>query len=105
MGQITDARIKEFQERAGLSRPTDKDAEVLRRMKQDAFQQIECIVLELSGIRDGDGQWHGNCPIHALVQQLSDLDNTLSQFDYARWENIDPGVNERKLTSASRQHK
>ena len=73
MGSITDAEIEllrepaqiryrrecaEFEawrERAGIRLPTDRVAENLKEMSQEAFHLIKIIELELSGIRDGDG--------------------------------------------------
>lgn len=81
MGQQTDRIIREFRERAGLEVPGHERRQLLEKMKRDAVNLIECIVLEESGIRDGDGQWHGCDPICAIVRNLVELERK----DLAEW--------------------
>ena len=63
MGQLTDARMKAWQQHAGLHPPVAARRELLDRMSECAFKLIRIIECELSGIRDGDGQWHGGDPV------------------------------------------
>jgi hypothetical protein len=60
MGSRSDADIREFQKRCGITPATGQYAEDLRAIQEAAFQLIKVIELEHSGIRDGDGHWHGS---------------------------------------------
>jgi len=73
MGQIRDARIREFQRGTGIKPAVGRDAEVLKEMKRLAAQLIEVVVLEKSGIRDGDGQWGGGNPLPSIIRNLDEL--------------------------------
>jgi hypothetical protein len=67
MGSRTDAAIAEWQERAGIEPATGKTAELWEALSQAAYELIKVIELERSGIRDGDGGWHGSDVVgHAM---------------------------------------
>jgi hypothetical protein len=76
MGAYTEWKIKSWQKQAGIEPATGAEAELLRQISETAFELIkdfhdDCripsaayelikvIELERSGIRDGDGYWHG----------------------------------------------
>lgn len=78
MGSRTDANIAAWQEQSGIKPATGKRAELLSRLSNTAFEAIKLIELELSGIRDGDGFWHGSDPMHATIRELAVLCERLS---------------------------
>lgn len=45
----------------GIEPATGERAKVLRDLSALCFDVIKIIELERSGIRDGDGYWHGGC--------------------------------------------
>jgi hypothetical protein len=59
MGQMTDARIAAWQAKAGIEPATGNRAKILSELSDACFEAIKIIELERSGIRDGDGYWHG----------------------------------------------
>ena len=67
MGSRTDANIAAWQEQSGIKPATGKRAELLSKLSNAAFETIKLIELERSGIRDGDGYWHGSDPLHAML--------------------------------------
>lgn len=73
MGSLTDARIACWQEKSGIKPATGNRAELLRRISNAAFDAIKVIELELSGIRDGDGYWHGSDVILYTIDGLAGL--------------------------------
>jgi hypothetical protein len=70
-----DAVIEGWQENAGIYLPPRAEAELLRQISDEAFELIKVIVLELSGIRDGDGGWSGTDVIGGLVAGMAQLCN------------------------------
>jgi len=70
MGQVTDARIRAWQEHAGLEPARGRRAQTLERMSQLAYELIKVIELERAGIRDGDGHWYGTDPVGGIVHDL-----------------------------------
>ena len=72
MGQMTQARIAAWQKAAGIEEATGDRAEKLRELSQLAYELIRIIELESSGIRDGDGFWHGSDPLDGKVSDISD---------------------------------
>ena len=74
MGQITDLKIRSFQEHAGIEPATGDHRARRDEMSKCAHDLIEVLALEKAGIRDGDGYWHGSDPISGIVLQLSDLE-------------------------------
>lgn len=73
MGHMTNARLIDFADRSGIQPATGEDAERLEAMSKIAYKLIRAIERELSGIRDGDGFWHGSDPLDSLIRQLSEL--------------------------------
>jgi hypothetical protein len=73
MGSRTDAEIAAWQKRAGIEPATGERAELLRRMSDAAFELIKIIELERSGIRDGDGGWHGSDVVGGTMRDLVGL--------------------------------
>jgi hypothetical protein len=51
-------------------------------MAQLAFELIQIIELEKSGIRDGDSQWSGGCPLSGVIDELRQLD----RLDLEEWK-------------------
>lgn len=47
-----------------------QDEQLLGKMLKDAEALVKCLKLELSGVRDGDGYWHGTDPIGHLITNL-----------------------------------
>ena len=74
MGAVTDARIRDWQIRAGLEPAQGRRAETLARMSRLAYDLIRVVELERSGIRDGDGQWHGCDPIGSIIGDLREVE-------------------------------
>lgn len=72
MGQMTQARVAAWQEAAGIEPATGDRAERLQELSQAAYELIKIIELESSGIRDGDGYWHGSDPLQGKVLEISD---------------------------------
>jgi hypothetical protein len=60
MGQITDAKIAAWQKKAGIEPAKGKYRTALDELSEACFYVIKIIELERSGIRDGDGGWHGS---------------------------------------------
>jgi hypothetical protein len=73
MGSWTDARIAAWQEQSGIKPATGKRAGLLSKLSNAAFETIKLIELEMSGIRDGDGYWHGSDPMHGMLSELAGL--------------------------------
>ncbi len=74
MGQLRDAAIASFQEHAGLKPSCGQQRELLERMQRVAFDLIKALELEISGIRDGDGNWGGCDPVFEMVVELGTLE-------------------------------
>jgi outer membrane cobalamin receptor len=81
MGQITDTAIRQWQEAAGIQPASGTRAETLERLSQLAFELIKAIELERSGIRDGDGSWHGSDVIGGIVSAIA----TAEREDVRAW--------------------
>jgi len=60
MALLTDSMIRDFQARTGIQAPPHRECAILRAMQAEAFELIKAAELEISGIRDGDGLWHGS---------------------------------------------
>ena len=81
MGQIRDKGIRDFQKRAGIQPALGERAEALSKMSKRAYDLIQVIALEQSGIRDGDGYWSGGDPIASIVHDIARLERE----DLAAW--------------------
>ena len=83
MGQRRDWEIMEWQENAGLRLPPQAD--VVLKMQQCVIELLKALVLEASGIRDGDSHWTACDPIHDAVYELQQLERERC----ASWETLD----------------
>jgi hypothetical protein len=52
---------------------------VLEEVSQKCFELIKLVELERSGIRDGDGCWHGGDVIGGMVTDLRELAHNLER--------------------------
>jgi hypothetical protein len=68
-------------EATGITAATGERAETLRALSDAAFEAIKIIELERSGIRDGDGFWHGADVIGHITGRLADLCERLMEKD------------------------
>jgi hypothetical protein len=73
MGQMTQARIAAWQKAAGIKPAIGGYGAALRDLSNAAFEAIKVIELEQSGIRDGDGCWHGSDVIGRVTGALISL--------------------------------
>jgi hypothetical protein len=80
MGSYTDANIKAFQKNTSIEPASAEYAAILNRMAQEAFALIRVIERELSGIRDGDGLWHGSDPVARTMDRL------VEAWESVNWE-------------------
>jgi hypothetical protein len=71
MGQITELPIRAWQKTAGI----EPGPGLWRELQNAAFETIRIAELELSGIRDGDGHWHGS---DVVARVLNNLQNIIS---------------------------
>lgn len=73
MGSRTDYKIASFQAQAGIKPASPKQAEALNDISRRAAELISICALEKSGIRDGDGHWHGSDPLRNTIQEIRKL--------------------------------
>jgi hypothetical protein len=73
MGTMTNRTIEAWQKRAGIEPATGERERILRELSDAAFDTIKFIELERSGIRDGDGYWHGGDVISHTTNKLTAL--------------------------------
>jgi hypothetical protein len=66
----TTAHIEDWQRRAGIEAARGQRADTLERLSQLGFELIKVVELERSGIRGGDGAWHGSDPIAGIVANI-----------------------------------
>ncbi len=81
MGRVTDFITAEWQEEHGIEPATGEYLKLLNQLSEYAYDLIKTIELEKSGIRDGDGAWHGSDVIGGLREAGNDL---LGRLDYTR---------------------
>ena len=55
MGAVTDAKIAAWQKEAGIEPAHGDQGEALEKISRLAYELIQLVELERSGIRDGDG--------------------------------------------------
>jgi hypothetical protein len=79
MGIRTESRIAAWQKAAGIVEAKGEYARILTELSQAAFEAIKIIERELSGIRDGDGYWHGSDVIGGTTSDLITLCNRLME--------------------------
>jgi DNA polymerase III alpha subunit (gram-positive type) len=82
---MTNAEISAWQKASGIEPATGERADILRRLSDAAFDAIKLIELECSGIRDGDGKWHGSDVIGGMAHGLTDRCMQLLNYDRAEW--------------------
>ncbi len=70
MGSRTDAKIAAWQKEAGIEPASGERADTLGEMSRQAYNLIQVVELERSGIRDGDGFWHGSNPLDGILNNL-----------------------------------
>jgi hypothetical protein len=73
MGAYTGYAIASWQAKSGIKPATGGTADILQRMSDAAFELIKVIELEKSGIRDGDGFWHGSDGFGGTAEKLASL--------------------------------
>lgn len=73
MGSRSDATIAAFQEKTGIKPAKGEYADMLNELAQKAFDLIQVVTLEKSGIRDGDGHWHGSDVMGGSVDDITRL--------------------------------
>ena len=73
MGRMTDWKIGEFQEATGLRPATGAHLATLKRLQRTVAEYLEVLALEKSGIRDGDGMWHGGDPVEGDAKTIERL--------------------------------
>jgi hypothetical protein len=81
MGAMTEANIAAWQKASGLE--PSPEQELLGKMSDAAFELIKVIELERSGIRDGDGYWHGSDAMGGTAQ---DLVRIIEEYETAKGE-------------------
>jgi hypothetical protein len=84
MGSRTEADIAAWQKAAGIEPASGGRADLLRRISNLAFELIKVIELERSGIRDGDGMWHGSDAVGGTMIDLVQLIENFLQPDRAK---------------------
>ena len=70
MGSVTDAEIASWQKETGIEPATGERLEALDELSMAAFELIKLIELERTGIRDGDGGWHGSDMVGHMLDDL-----------------------------------
>jgi hypothetical protein len=83
MGSLTDYNIAAWQEGVGIKPATGERAKILDSLSEAALRAIRIIEREQSGIRDGDGFWHGSDVIGGMTRDLIELCNRLRGRDAA----------------------
>jgi hypothetical protein len=70
MGQVTTARIEDWQRRHGIEAAQGEPLQRLERISALAVDLVKAVELERSGIRGGDGYWHGSDPVTGIIEML-----------------------------------
>jgi hypothetical protein len=91
MGAYTQATLEGFAEATGIKPAVGHRAEILRQMSDAAFELIKMVELERSGIRDGDGFWHGGDVLGATMSEWRGLIDAF-EATYRDQPLIDPEV-------------
>jgi hypothetical protein len=79
MGSRTGADIAAWQKHCGIEPAYGERGAALEALSQACFEAIKIIELERSGMRDGDGFWHGSDVIGGLCADLTRLCHRLMQ--------------------------
>jgi hypothetical protein len=85
MGMRTNLQIGCWQKEAGIEPASGERLDLLSRLSDAAFEAIKIIELEKSGIRDGDGCWHGSDVIGTMASELTSLCKQLTDHSRAEW--------------------
>ena len=70
MGQRTDAAIASWQAEHGIEPARGDVLAALNELSAKAVELIKLIELEKSGIRDGNGLWHGSDPVDGVAAAI-----------------------------------
>src|SRR5262249_8450637 len=70
-GAYMRSRIAAFEEATGIKQASGGRLSDLDRLQNLAFDLVKIVELEKSGIRDGDGYWHGSDPLGATINDLN----------------------------------
>jgi hypothetical protein len=70
MGMTTEIQIEAWQKKCGIEPATGGRLDAWRRLQDVCFEAIKIAELEKSGIRDGDGYWHGGDVVGHLCSDL-----------------------------------
>jgi hypothetical protein len=91
MGSMTiQATIAAWQEKAGIEPAQGAAADLLQKMSDGAFQLIKVIELQRSGIREGDGCWHGADVMGAVARNLVASIEAYDRCVRTQWERKHP---------------
>ena len=95
MGSLTDAAIACWQEESGIEPVIGERYKLLRKIQNDALDLIRTIELEISGIRGGDGWWHGSNPLAGQVREIVE-----GHRDY---ESMDPALEQYRMANEGKK--
>ena len=73
MGIITDSKIEQFQQQSGIQPVVPEKERILKSAQDQALELIRVIELERSGIRDGDGFWHGSDVLQHVADDITEI--------------------------------
>jgi hypothetical protein len=90
MGTMTDLQIAEWQEKTGIKPATGERLEILTALSHAAYDAIKIIELEISGIRHGDGAWHGADVIGGMISRFAELGRRLDDYHTQALRKADP---------------
>jgi hypothetical protein len=71
MGWRNDVTIAAWQKNAGIK--PGEDPSLLIEISKTAFELIKIMELERSGIRDGNGCWHGSDSVGGIISDMREL--------------------------------
>jgi len=79
----------------GLVVPPSAICLLWHKLKDLASEAIQIAELETSGIRDGDGRWHGSNPPDAIIHELQTMCSRLDHaYRTADWDSPSSQANE-----------
>ena len=78
MASQTELKIAEWQSFVGITPAKGRRAEILEKITRHAVSLIQLAALEKSGIRNGDGCWHGGSPFALIAENLKELVESLT---------------------------
>ena len=92
MGMMTDRQISAWQQEHGIEPATGEYLKNLEALSQFAYDLIRTIEIEKSGIRDGDGAWHGSDVIGALCRDGRNLLATVRERPEGYYDTAECGI-------------